>query len=75
MVNQKIKFIENVEVIDHNGDVEFSAKAGDVKELPAPSCTRWIRRKKAVAYIGEPTAKQGKSKAEPKDTDGYGAKD
>ena len=51
-IEQTVTFTEDVKVEDHLGEITFEAKAGDVVKLPATSCTRWIRRNKAVA--GEP---------------------
>ena len=47
-MNEIVTFIESVEVKDHNGDIEFSAKAGEVVELVATSAQRWISRGKAT---------------------------
>lgn len=49
-----IKFTDDVEVRDHNGDVEFEAKAGDVKSLVAPSARFWLTRDKAVVVTEAP---------------------
>lgn len=57
---KKIKFTDDVEVLDHLGEVDFKAKAGEVKELSAASANRWLRRNKATDDI------QGKAKAAPK---------
>ena len=62
-MKQKIKFIEDVEVVDHNDEVTFEAKAGDVVELVAPSAARWIRRGKAEIAVDAPAPKK---KAAPK---------
>ncbi len=58
---QNIKFTEDVEVLDHNGDIEFEAKAGDVVSLVSASCDRWVKRGKAVPVKATP-----KNKATPK---------
>lgn len=45
---KEITFIENVEVKDHNDEIEFKANRGDSGELPESSANRWVRRGKAV---------------------------
>lgn len=55
-----ITFTEDVSVLDHNGDVEVSFKAGQVVELSYASANRWIKRQKAIiggkvkAKVGRP---------------------
>ena len=51
MAKQKVTFTHAVEVKDHNGEIEFMASVGDVKELPEASVERWLRRGKCV--LGE----------------------
>jgi len=51
MSKQKIKFLIDVEVKDHNKKVEFSAKAGEVVELSNASAERWLRRNVATTDI------------------------
>jgi len=55
---QKVKFLVDVSVVDHEGKVEFKAKAGQVKELSAASARRWIKRNMAV----DPVAESAKAK-------------
>jgi hypothetical protein len=55
---QKVKFLIDVEVKDHNNEIEFTAKAGEVKELSASSANRWLRRNacERVRIINKPAA-------------------
>ena len=70
-MKEKITFLEDVEVEDHNGDVVFEAKAGDTVELVAPSAARWVRRKKAEYTTDE----KPKKKAAPKKKKAESVKD
>ncbi len=49
-----IEFTDDVEVLDHNKVVEFSARAGEVRELVAPSARFWLTRDKAKVIQGKP---------------------
>ena len=44
----EITFTENVEVLNHNKEVEFEAKRGDVVKLNPASADRWVKRNVAV---------------------------
>ena len=44
----KIKFNDAVKVLDHNGNIEFEAKAGESVSLVEASANRWIKRGKAT---------------------------
>jgi len=59
-ITEKVTFLSSVKVEDHTGKVEFAAGQGEVKELPAPSARRWIRR--GLAVKGE-TKQQVKTEA------------
>lgn len=54
MQKQTVEFTKNTVVHDHNGDVEFSAKAGEVVELEYHSAQRWIQRGRADAVVAKP---------------------
>lgn len=54
---KKVKFLIDVEV-KAQGEVTFSAKAGEVKELAYASAQRWLKRNMATDII--------QAKAEPK---------
>ena len=64
----RVEFSVSVEVRDHNGDVEFSAVAGEVVDLPDASCDRWVKRNKA-SYTEK---KVGKPQSEKTDDDDSG---
>lgn len=71
-MKSKIKFIEDVEVKDHNGDIDFTAKKGEVKELEAPSARRWIRRNKAELVVGSAEPKPRPAPTPKKKTEAKG---
>lgn len=52
----KVQFLADTEVRDHRGLVEQSFGAGEVVELSTASARRWIRRNKAVEFLGEAAA-------------------
>lgn len=43
-----VRFVEDVQVRDHLGEVEVSFAEGDVQALGQASAERWVRRGKAV---------------------------
>lgn len=45
----KVEFTKNTILRDHNGEIEFKAKAGEVVDLEYHSAQRWIRRGRAQA--------------------------
>ena len=45
---KEILFKQDVQVKDHNGEVEFKAKAGSKHKLNPAACDRWVRRDKAT---------------------------
>jgi len=49
-----IEFLEDVEVLDAFKQVSFSAKAGEVRELVAPSARFWLTRDKAKVVEKKP---------------------
>lgn len=62
MIEQEITFTEDVEVLDADDNISFSAKAGETKTLPMPSCKRWERRGKAVfGKVSVETRTEGES--------------
>ena len=46
--NKTITFIADASVVDHNKNIEFEARCGDVRSLHPASADRWIRRGMAV---------------------------
>ena len=40
----KIRFLQSRQVVDHDGEVVASFKAGEVYDLSAHSADRWLRR-------------------------------
>ena len=68
-IKKTVTFVDSVEVMDHDGNIEFKAAAGDTVDLLAPSANRWIRRGKAVAgKAGKPVAKKPDAPEQPKAT-------
>jgi len=61
---ETVTFIEAVEVRDHNKEVVFRAKPGEVKELAIASARRWVKRNKAV--LGKTTLSRVKKEMEEK---------
>ena len=57
----KVKFLCDVEILDHKGDVEFSAKSGEKVELINTSAERWIRRGKASDDLKAKTHAENKA--------------
>ena len=62
MNKQTVEFTKDTVVHDHNREVEFSAKAGDVVELEYHSAQRWIQRGRAVAVVKKAPAKKAAKK-------------
>lgn len=47
----KIKFLVDRKVLDHNGKVVESFKAGQVKEMSEASMRHWLNRNVAEIYV------------------------
>ena len=45
---QTVTFLEDVTVLDHNGEIEQSFKKGEAASLAPASARRWISRGKAT---------------------------
>lgn len=46
-----VKFLQERMVFDHDNNLLDHFKVGDVKELPAASASRWVRRQVAEYYV------------------------
>jgi len=65
----RVEFTKNTVLRDHNGAIEFEAKAGEVVDLEYHSAQRWIRRGRAQAsQESQRITQKGAGAVEPRKT-------